>query len=185
MNLTVVRSAETVKRSALPLELDDFEQELIDQYALAAVAVGTTDAHIAQERSVLFAFIRFLGRHVWTAKPQDVDRFLGHQRKELGLAKRTVYAKSGVLGRLFEFLLRDDLQPSRFLGVRWVADPSGLPAHVDVDLPRDHPREGLEADQVLRLANGATAVSNPPAGLWHSAPLPQEPMMMSVVDPAG
>lgn len=105
MNLAVVRSAGTVKRSASPVELDDFEQELVDQYALAAVAVGTTDAHIAQERSVLFGFIRFLGRHVWTAEPRDVDRFLGHQRKELGLAKSTVYAKSGVLGRFFEFLI--------------------------------------------------------------------------------
>lgn len=57
-------SAGTAVRSPSPLELDDFEQELVDQYALAAAASGTTDNHIAHERSVLFAFIRHIGRHV-------------------------------------------------------------------------------------------------------------------------
>jgi integrase len=105
VTLAVVRSAGAVRRSASPQELDDFEQELVDQYALAAAAAGTSDNHITQERSVIFAFIRTLGRHVWTAQPEDVDRFLNHQRKELGLAHSTVHGKSGALARFFEFLI--------------------------------------------------------------------------------
>ncbi|WP_433678778.1 tyrosine-type recombinase/integrase [Nocardia sp. CA-119907] len=86
-----------------PQELDDFEQELVDQYALAFAAAGVTDDHIAQERSVIFAFIRFLGRYVWTAQPQDADRFLEQQRRDR--ARSTVHAKAGTVARFFEFLI--------------------------------------------------------------------------------
>ncbi|SMC85159.1 hypothetical protein [Kibdelosporangium aridum] len=102
MRLAVVRSAGTAVRSPSPLELDDFEQELVDQYALAAAASGTTDNHIAHERSVLFAFIRHIGRHVWTAQPLDVDGFLHQQRKGLGLAGSTVHGKAGALARFYD-----------------------------------------------------------------------------------
>lgn len=105
MSLSVVRSSGALRRLVSPQEVDDFEQELVDQYALAAAAVGVTDDRIAQERSVIFAFIRFLGRHVWTAQPQDVDRFLDYQRRELGLAHSTVHGKSGTVARFFEFLV--------------------------------------------------------------------------------
>lgn len=105
MRLAVVRSAGTAVRSPSPLDLDDFEQELVDQYALAAAASGTTDNHIAHERSVLFAFIRYIGRHVWTAQPLDVDGFLHQQRKGLGLAGSTVHGKAGALARFYDFLI--------------------------------------------------------------------------------
>jgi site-specific recombinase XerD len=104
VRLAVVRSAAAVRRPTSPQELDDFEQELVDQYALAAAAAGVTDDHIAQERSTIFGFLRFLGRHVWTAQPQDVDRFFAHERKKRGLARSTVHGKAGVLARFFEFL---------------------------------------------------------------------------------
>jgi site-specific recombinase XerD len=105
VKLATVKSARSLRRPASPQELDDFEQELVDQYSLAGAAVGITDEHIAQERSVIVEFIRFLGQHVWTAEPQDVDRFLGYQRKERGLAKSTVHGKAGMLARFFEFLI--------------------------------------------------------------------------------
>jgi site-specific recombinase XerD len=104
VKLAVVRSAAAVRRPSSPQELDDFEQELIDQYALAAAAAGVTDDHIAQERSTIFSFIRFLGQHVWTAQPKDVDRFFTHERKERGLARSTMHGKAGALARFFEFL---------------------------------------------------------------------------------
>ncbi|MFI5783144.1 tyrosine-type recombinase/integrase [Nocardia sp. NPDC051570] len=88
-----------------PLELDDFEQELVDQFALACAAAGFTDDHIGQERSVIFELVRFVGRHVWTAQPQDVDRFLENQRRERNLAHSTVHGKSGTVARFFDFLV--------------------------------------------------------------------------------
>lgn len=102
--LTAVTSL-GARRLASPEELDDFEQELVDQYALATAGAGVTDAHVAAERSVLFAFLGFLGRHVWTATPQDADRFLVHQRKDLGWARSTVQGKAWTLARFFEFLI--------------------------------------------------------------------------------
>ena len=54
MALTVVTSL-GARRAASLEELDDFEQELVDQYALATAGAGVTDAHVAAERSVLFA----------------------------------------------------------------------------------------------------------------------------------
>ncbi|GAB4100830.1 tyrosine-type recombinase/integrase [Sinomonas halotolerans] len=88
-----------------PQELEDFEQELVDQFALAAAASGATDGHIAQERSVLFAFVAFLAGYVWTAQPGDVDGFLRRERKEKGLAHSTVHGKAGTLARFFDFLV--------------------------------------------------------------------------------
>ena len=50
-------------------ELEDFEQELVDQYLLAAVGAGLATATVGGDRAVIFEFIRFLGRPVWTARP--------------------------------------------------------------------------------------------------------------------
>jgi hypothetical protein len=47
-----------------------------DQYLLAAVGTGCVDSTVVQDRSVLFEFIGFLGRPVWTALPADADRYL-------------------------------------------------------------------------------------------------------------
>lgn len=104
VQLAVVRPA-MVGQSMSPQELDDFEQELVDQFALAAAATGISDEHITQGRSVIFAFLRHLGDYLWTAQPGDVDRFLNHERKTKGLAKSTVHGKAGTLARLFDFLI--------------------------------------------------------------------------------
>jgi site-specific recombinase XerD len=103
VNLAVVRPALSGQPLS-PQEFDDFEQELVDQFALAAAASGITDDYITQERSVVFAFLRFLGNYVWTAAPEDVDRFLNRERKVRGLAKSTIHSKAGTLARFFDFL---------------------------------------------------------------------------------
>lgn len=107
MALAVVRSLGTARslRSADQAgEAEEFEQELIDQYALAGAASGTTDAFVSQERSAVFEFIRFINRPVWTAKHEDADRFLASLRKR-GLAKSTVQARAWMLGRFFDFMI--------------------------------------------------------------------------------
>lgn len=104
MTLAVVHSLGG-SRMRSPLELEDFEQELVDQFALAASAMGSTDRYVASDRSVIFEFSRCLGRALWEAGPEDADRFLERQRKELGLARSTVYGKAGTLTRFYSFLI--------------------------------------------------------------------------------
>lgn len=105
MTLAVVHCLGGSRRLQSPQELEDFEQELVDQYALAAAAAGATDRHVATDRSVIFEFSRFLGRALWEAGPEDADRFLRRQRKDLGLARSTVYGKAGTLARFYSFLI--------------------------------------------------------------------------------
>ena len=49
-----------------------------------------------------FEFVRFLGRPVWTAQPEDADRFLANPR---GLGRLTVQHKAWSLARFYEFLV--------------------------------------------------------------------------------
>ena len=104
MTLAAVRSLRSPGRLASPLELEDFEQELVDQYALAMLGAGITDGHVAQHRAVVFEFVRFLGRPVWTAETADADRFLVALRRERELAAATVFGKALVLRQFFNFL---------------------------------------------------------------------------------
>lgn len=101
--LAVVRSIENARRSHSPQEVEDFEQELIDQYALAMVGAGLSDGYISSERAAVFEFVKFLGRPMWTAAPEDADRFLTHLRRERANAKATVAGKAVALGRFFDF----------------------------------------------------------------------------------
>lgn len=102
--LAEVRSLGSPRQLRTPQELEDFEQELIDQYALAALGAGLIDATVAQERTALFEFTRFLGRPVWTASPEDGDRFLTDQRRQ-GRAKTTISRKASILAAFFDFLI--------------------------------------------------------------------------------
>jgi hypothetical protein len=61
MGLAVVRSLGAPRQLRTAQEAEDFEQELVDQYALAVAATGVTDPVVAADRAVLFEFIRFLG----------------------------------------------------------------------------------------------------------------------------
>jgi site-specific recombinase XerD len=102
--LAVVRSLRSPRRLASPQELEDFEQELVDQYALAMSGSGSTDGHVAQARAVVFEFARFLSRPLWTAEPGDGDRFLAGLRRERRLAPATVFGKALTLRQFYEFL---------------------------------------------------------------------------------
>lgn len=105
VELAVVRSLDRPGRLTDPGELEDYEQELVDQYLLAAVGSGSCDATIVEDRAAIFEFARFMGRPVWTARPEDADRFLAHQRRVLGRARLTVQHKAWSLARFYEFLV--------------------------------------------------------------------------------
>jgi site-specific recombinase XerD len=105
VGLAVVRSIDAPRRLVSPQDEEDFEQELVDQYLLAAVGAGISDGHVGADRSVIFELIHFVGRPVWTTSAADVDRFLAHQRRDLGRARLTVQHKAWGLARFFEFLV--------------------------------------------------------------------------------
>jgi len=105
MSLAVVRTLGSPRRLDTEQDREDFEQELVDQYLLAAIGAGSADGTVGADRAVLFEFIAFLGRPVWTTQAADVDRFLSRQRRELGRARLTVQRKAWTLGRFFDFLI--------------------------------------------------------------------------------
>lgn len=105
MTLAVVRTIGLPRRLDTIEEIHDFEQELVDQYALAMVGAGIGDRQVASDRSTLFGFIAFLGRPIWSAEPADADRYLTQLRKERQLARQTVRGKAHTLAQFFEFLI--------------------------------------------------------------------------------
>ena len=53
-------------------DVEDFEQELVDQFVLAMVGAGMSDGMVERDRSVIFEFVRFL-------RPPGVDRPAGRR----------------------------------------------------------------------------------------------------------
>jgi len=149
MGLAVVRSLGTPRRLQSTRDAEDFEQELVDQYLLAALGSGLGDGTVAAGRSVLFEFIRFLARPVWTAQPEDADRFLVLQRKQLGRSRLTVQHKAWTLGRFFDFLVaryQGDIQALTGFVVAQVIDEYNRPAQADYGTVRVPPSsEEVEA----------------------------------------
>src|SRR3546814_17724516 len=111
MALTPLRAVSGAPGAALrsPQALEDFEQELVDQYALAMAAAGISDGFITSSRATVFEFARSLSGPIWTAGYADGDRFLAEQRR-LGRAQTTRAGKAGVIAQFYEFLV------TRYLG---------------------------------------------------------------------
>lgn len=105
VSLATVRTLGAPARLRTAQEAEDFEQELVDQFALAAIGAGAGDHHVAAERSVIFAFIRFLGRPLWTATATDADGYLGSLRRDLHQAGSTLELKARTLARFYDFLI--------------------------------------------------------------------------------
>lgn len=98
-------------------DVEDFEQEIVDQHALAMSAAGLSDQHVASSRSVVVEFARSLTVPLWAASCQDADRFLAEQRRR-GLSVTTRAGKAGVLARFYEFVIgRYQGQIHRLTGV--------------------------------------------------------------------
>jgi site-specific recombinase XerD len=103
--LAVVRSLRSPRQLSTEQELEDFEQELVDQYALAMVGSGLSDDHVSAHRTVVFEFIGFLGRPVWTAETADADGYLAWLRRERRQANNTLFSKATALRQFFDFLV--------------------------------------------------------------------------------
>jgi len=105
-------------------DVEVFQQEIVDQYALAMGSSGLTDAYVAATRRVVFEFARSLPGPLWTATCADADRFLVDQRRA-GRASTTRASKAVMLAQFFEFVI------SRYQG-----DIAALWGHV-VEQPID------------------------------------------------
>ena len=103
--LAVVRSLGTARSVRSLQELEDFEQELVDQYCLASLGAGLTDGHVAEDRTNLFELIGFLGVPLWAMTPDDADRYLTWLRRHRKQARSTVQSKAWAVAQFFEFLL--------------------------------------------------------------------------------
>ncbi len=84
--------------------VEDFEQEVVDQYALAMAACGLCDEHIRHTRAVVIEFARTLTGPLWEASCADADRFLAEQRR-LGHSVSTRAGKAGALSGFYAFVI--------------------------------------------------------------------------------
>lgn len=102
--LAVVRSLDSPRRLGSSLEVEEYEQELVDQYALAQVGAGLTDGYVRNERSAIVEFARFVGGPLWSATAEDADRYLTWLRRDRGLARKTIEGRAGSIARFFDFV---------------------------------------------------------------------------------
>ena len=104
MKLAAVRSVGTARGWRSEEDAADFEQEIIDQYALAMAAAGLSDGYIAQSRAVVFEFRHHLDVPLWQARPSDADAFLAGLRRA-GLAVTTRASKAGAIAQFYDFAI--------------------------------------------------------------------------------
>ncbi len=104
MSLAVVRNVGAPRSLRSAQDLEDFEQEIVDQYALAMAAAGLTDGHISASRSTVVEFARALSGPLWSASTDDADRYLTDLRRQ-GRARGTVKGKADGVARFYDFLL--------------------------------------------------------------------------------
>jgi integrase/recombinase XerC len=104
LSLAAVRNIGSPRAFRTAEDVEDFEQEIIDQHALAMAAAGLSDGHVGNTRSVVIEFARSLPGPVWSATCDDADRFLAGQR-QAGLSVSTRAGKAGTLALFFEFVI--------------------------------------------------------------------------------
>lgn len=105
MTLAVVRSVGSARSARGGVDVEEYEQELVDQYSLALAAAGIGDESAAQDRHAVFEFSVFLGEPLWMAGADDADRYLRWVRRERGLARSTVAGRATALARFYDFLI--------------------------------------------------------------------------------
>jgi site-specific recombinase XerD len=104
VKLAAVRRIDAPRVLRTAQEVEDFEQEIVDEYALAMAAAGLSDEYLMSSRRVIIEFARTLAGPLWSATAADADRFLAEQRRA-GMAVTTRAGKAGVLSMFFEFMI--------------------------------------------------------------------------------
>ena len=160
MTLAVIRSIDAPRRLSTLTEVEDFEQELVDQYALSMVGAGFVDDVVADHRRAVFDFAGFLGRPVWTAQPADADRYLKSLRKDRRLARATVQGGRGRLAQFFDFLLsryQTDIHALTAVVVIQPIDEFNRPAKADYRAVRVPPSDD-EVETLFAALAGVAAL---------------------------
>ena len=104
MGLRVLPGGAAAYTLSTARDVEDFAQELVDQYALAMVAAGLSDGHIRNSRAVVIEFARSMTGPLWEATPQHADQFLAEQRR-LGRSVSTRAGKAGTLSAFYGFVI--------------------------------------------------------------------------------
>jgi site-specific recombinase XerD len=194
MTLAEVRSLASPRRLRSAEELEEFEQDLVDQFLLAAMGAGLADSSVSQDRQVVFEFLRFTGRPLWTASVEDADRFLVWQRRELGRAPLTVQHKALTLAHFYDFLLdryQGEVHALTGCVLTQPIDEYNRPVKADYGLRRVPPSEAevvalFEAwrDSLVQARKFLPAARNYlAASLWRRAGLRiQESYMLDIRD---
>ncbi|WP_327375393.1 site-specific integrase [Streptomyces sp. NBC_01216] len=102
MSLALVRDLRSVRPTPADEDLDAFEQDLVAGFVLARAAAGVEDGSIQAEIRAVSEFRDSMGRHLWTARPDDADRFLGERCR--GQSHSTVSGKAFGVAVFFEYL---------------------------------------------------------------------------------
>jgi site-specific recombinase XerD len=104
LSLAAVRNIGSPRALRSGEDVEDFEQEIVDQYALAMAAAGLSDGHVSNTRSAVIEFARSLDGPLWSATCDDADRFLADQRRA-GRSVSTRAGKAGTVALFFEFVI--------------------------------------------------------------------------------
>jgi len=104
VTLAVVRNLGSPRRLLSEQDEEDFEQEVVDQYALSMAAAGLCDSHISASRAAVISFARSLAGRLWTAGCGDADRYLDGLRRQ-GRGRATVYGRALDIARFYDFLV--------------------------------------------------------------------------------
>ncbi len=102
VTLALVRDLRSARPVLTDEDLDAFEQDLVAGFVLARSAAGVEDRSIQAEIRAVTEFRDVMGRHLWTARPDDADRFLGERFK--GNAHSTRVGKAFGVSVFFEYL---------------------------------------------------------------------------------
>lgn len=104
MTLAVVRSIGSGSALRTVEDVAAFEQEIVDQYALALAAAGLTDGYVAGCRRTIFEFTEALSGPLWTAACEDADRWLNAQR-QAGRSVSTRSTKAVMIAQFYDFVI--------------------------------------------------------------------------------
>ncbi|MFC9536821.1 tyrosine-type recombinase/integrase [Streptomyces sp. NPDC056975] len=122
-----------------------FEQELVDRFLLAGLGAGIGDRSLAEDRSVLFEFLRFTGCRVWSVRERDVDGWLAWLRGQRCLAASTVYDRANTIARFYDFLTlryQSEIYARTGCVVAQPVDEFNRPRHAGYGLVRVPPAAG-------------------------------------------
>lgn len=104
MSLAAVRNISSARTLRTAEDIEDFGQEIVDQYALAMAAAGLTDGHVGNARTTIIEFTLSLPGPLWSASCDDADRFLAELRRA-GRSVSTRAGKAGMLAQFYDFVI--------------------------------------------------------------------------------